>query len=241
MTTPPSTDPKLTAGNETPASPGFEENLHSFWAKNRNAVFVFCALVLVAIVGKEGWAYFSNQKQESVSEAYALATTPDKLRTFAKKNAGQSLAGLAHLSLADDAYSARKYSEAATEYEQAASSVKVPALVGRAKLGLAMSQIQNNQATQGEVGLKQLANDATQFKAVRAEAAYQLASLAAAAGKVDDVKKLAEQIMQLDTSGVWAQRAMMLQASLPQSPVPTTTAPTPDKKDGGINIKLPGK
>jgi len=49
-----------------------------------------------------------------------------------------------------------------------------------------------------------------------------LASQAAAAGQAADVEKYSNQLMQIDGASPWAQRAMMLRATLPApvSPVP---------------------
>ncbi len=63
--------------------------------------------------------------------------------------------------------------------------------------------------------LKQLSGDAGQLKAIRTEAAYHLVSLAADAGKADEVKNYLEQLMQIDPASPWTQRAAALRLGLP--------------------------
>jgi hypothetical protein len=100
-----------------------------------------------------------------------------------------------------------------------------------------MAKLQGGQTSEGENQLKQLASDAGQMKAVRAEAAYQLASQANAAGRTDDALKFIDQVMTLEQGGTWAQRAMMLRAMLP---VPAAPIGLPAAGATPV-IKLPAK
>jgi hypothetical protein len=161
---------------------------------------------------------------------------PAKLAAFADANSGHALAGVAYLKLADDKYSASDYAGAAAGYQKAAGSLKNEALLGRAKLGAAMSQLNGSEAAAGEAALKVLSNDPAVLKGVRAEATYSLASLAAAAGRADDVKKLVDQVSRIDAAGIWAQRATLLLAGLPADAKPAATAETP-----AVSFKAPGK
>jgi hypothetical protein len=150
------------------------------------------------------------------------------------------LGTLAQLRLTDDAYTAGKAAEAVTGYETVAAKLKTGPLFARAQLGLAMAKIAAGKTAEGETALKALAGDAAQLKGIRAEASYHLASLAAEAGRADDVKKYSEQVAQIDPSSPWTQRAMTLRASLPVAPAaaaPQTAAPAA----GDVQIKLPGK
>src|SRR5258708_32087286 len=90
--------------------PGFEARLQTFWAENRNLVLLACAAALLAIVGREGWQYFSAMREKSVQEDYAaVADSPEKLATFADGHAGHALAGVAYLRLADRSFEALDY------------------------------------------------------------------------------------------------------------------------------------
>ncbi len=195
--------------------PGFEVTVQAIWAKNRGFILLLGVAALLAIVGREGWQYFSEMREQSLRQQYAqVSDKPDQLGAFAEANSGHPLAGVAYLQVADRKFEAADYKGAATFYTKAAGSLKNEALLGRAKLGSAISQINGGDNAAGEASLKALSADQTLTKAVRAEATYHLASLANEAGKSDEAKKLAEEILKLDLNGPWAQRATMLLGNL---------------------------
>ena len=234
-------DRKLVSVDETYIAPSFEDSLNLFWKKNGTAVLVLCGVVLVGICAKGGWDYLQGQKELEVEQAYAAATTSDQLKSFAAAHADHSLAGIAQLRLADEAYAAGKSAEAVAAYDKAVTALKTGPLAARAQLGRALSKAQAGKSAEATTELKQLASDAGQLKGVRAEAAYQLASLAAEALNAADVQKYSDQLMQLDPSGPWAQRAMMLRASLPPAPAAPAPAKTDAPAPGAIQVKVPGK
>jgi len=216
----------------------FEDKMRGFWASYRKVVLALCALVVLGIVGKGALEYFEEQREEGVRKAYAAATTPDQLKAFAAANASHSLAGVAHLRMADEAYKAGKAADAVSGYEKAAGILKSGPLAARARLGLALSNVLAGKSADGAKVLGQVAGDEKEFKAVRAEAIYHLCSLAAEAGQADEVQKRVDELMKLDVSSPWTQRAMSLRASLP----PAADA----KKDAaaapaGVQVKVPGK
>lgn len=234
MSTPAPLNPNptpVTAGEPT-VTPGFEHQLHAFWAKNSKSVYTLCLVVLIVIVAQGAYTVYRGWQDEKVANQYAAASNSEKLKAFATANAGHSLAGVAWLRLADEAYAAGKYADAAQNY-QSAAALKDGPLVGRARLGQAISKLQGGQTAEAETLLKQIASDAKQMKSVRAEAAYQLASNASVAGRNDEALKYLDQVTSIEPTGTWAQRAMMLRISLP-APVATTTGGTPA-------ITLPGK
>ncbi|MGA2444597.1 MAG: hypothetical protein ABSG50_04085 [Opitutaceae bacterium] len=217
----------------------FDEQLRIFWEKNRQALYIGCALVVLAIVGRYVYETLAAQREAEIEAAYAVATTPAKLQAFARDNASHPLAGAAYLKLADDAYAAGNFAEAFINYSKAAAMLPGTPFATRALLGKAMSQIQSGRTTEGTAILRQLAEDAAQLRAVRCEAAYHLASLAFEAGNFGEVVKLTDLIMQLDTGGLWAQRSLLLRVRTP-GPV---AAATPDKKGEAapeVSVKLPG-
>jgi len=234
-------DRKLVAVDESYIAPSFEDKLNLFWTKNGTAVLVLCGLVVVGILAKGGWDYLQGQKELDIKKAYAAATTSDQLKSFAAAHTEHSLAGVAQLRLADEAYTAGKSADAIAGYEKAAATLKTGPLAARAQLGRALAKVQVGKSAEATTELKQIAADAAQFKGLRAEAAYHLTSLAAEAANAADVQKYSDQLMQLDPSGPWTQRALMLRASLP----PAAAAATPAKSDAApasdVQIKLPGK
>ena len=236
-------DRNLVAVDENYIAPTFEDRLRLFWEKNGTLVLVLCGLVLAGILAKGGWEYLQGQKENEIGRAYAAASTPEQLKAFAAAHAGHSLAGIAQLRMADDAYAAGKSAEALAGYEQAAAAIKTGPLAARAGLGRALSKILAGKSAEGTAELKQLAGNASELKGLRAEATYHLASLAADGGNAAEVQTYSEQLMKIDPSSPWAQRAMALRASLP-TPPPAAAMPgeaKPAEAAPTMQIKLPGK
>jgi hypothetical protein len=209
MTTP--TDPKAAEN----APPNFEVKLHGFWQKNREAVIAVCVVALLAVATKGGWELYTAQREKSIAADYAAATTSEKLHDFAHIHQGHVLAGVAHLRLADEEYAAGKYADAIADYMQASEALAGTPFAGRAQLGAAIAKIQAGRTAEGKDQLRQIADNFSQLKAVRAEAAYDLASAAADEGQADDAKKFAAQVQQIDANGPWAKRAIELTANQP--------------------------
>lgn len=228
---------KPTPEGTTPAvyEPAFETAVQSFWEKNRQGIFIFVGAGLLAIAGYFGWEKVAEGREDDLKAEYAKASDQAaKLEAFANANSGHTLAGVASLRLADEKFAAGDYKAAATAYQKAAGSLKEPGLLGRAKLGAAVSQLNGGDQAGAETTLKAVSADASLDKTVRAEAGYHLASLAADAGKVDDVKKLAEEISKLDAGSLWAQRATMLVVRQGGAAKPAeTAAPSLTFKPGG--------
>lgn len=211
------TNPPAENQPQTPSQPApdFSAQMHAFWEKNRTFVFGLCVVILLAIVGREGWEYINARHEESVREDFvATAAQPAKLTAFAAEHENHPLGGVAWLRLADSQYTSGDFKSAAANYAKAAASLTESAFKSRARLGAAMSQLAGGDTTAGEAALKTLSSDTAVEKVVRAEAAYHLASLAQQAGKLDEARKLAEEVGKIDAAGLWAQRAFALLSTL---------------------------
>ena len=250
MTTPASPAPNPPAGDDrnlvaaaTSPAVTFEDRVRTFWTGNRNVITGLCIGVALAILGKGGWDHLQRDKESGVVQVYAAADSSEKLKAFAAAHAGHPLAGVAQLRLADEAYQAGKAAEAAGLYQQAAATLKGDPLGARARMGRAVAQLAAGQATEATPALKALADDSSQLKAVRAEAAFHLASLAVEAKDANEAQRLVDQLMQIDVSSPWTQQAMMLRASLPATPAPAAApaSPAPSGAAPAVEVKLPGK
>jgi hypothetical protein len=249
--TPAGDDRNLVAVDPTTAL-SFEDKLHLFWQKNRTIVIGLCVVVLVGIVAKGAWSYMARQKELEVEKAYSAATTTEQLKTFSAAHKDHTLGGIAQLRIADEAYLAAKSTDAIAAYEQALATLKTGPLAGRAKLGRALAKAQAGKGAEATTELKQVADDASQIKVIRAEAAYHLTSLAVDASNAVDAQKYVDQLNQLEPMGPWAQRAASLRATLPvlpaaAAPAPTTPAPAaptapevPKKEEPGVKLNVPG-
>jgi len=207
--------PTAPASENAPASPSFEEKLNGFWAKNRKLVFLLCAVVVVVIVAREVSVLSAAQSRERLAQSYATAAaTPEGLRRFAQDNAGLQLGGVAWLQVADAAYEADKFSDAASAYEQSLKGLaRGSTLANRAALGLAVSQLKGGSEAQGKAALAALADSPSVSVAVRAEAAYHLALSAHVAGEQEAFAQRATQLAQIDPASLWNQRLLSLQVT----------------------------
>lgn len=223
MPTPPApSDPKAAEAIPVP----LDESLRRAWERHGNTIYVACALIVAAILARGGWDYVVAQREHDVRKEYAACTTPESLGAFAASHPGHPLAALARLQMADDAYAGGHYADSVAKYEEAAAQLPPGPFQARAKLGLAMAQALSGKTADAEAGLRQLLNDAGQLNAIRCEAGYQLAGLAAAAGRESEIQKLAEQLMQIDPSSPFSERVFALRTGA-TGPAPTAPpAPT---------------
>jgi predicted negative regulator of RcsB-dependent stress response len=246
MTSAPSSEPQgkdpKTGGAASPLSAattavGFEEAVHQFWEKNRQQIVWVCVAVLLFMVGKEAWERIAAMRERNRQEEFTqAASSPAKLAAFADANRGHALGGVAHLMLADQRFESGEFKQAAISYQQAKGLLTLPALIGRARLGEAVSNLNAGDRAAGETALKAIAADTALLKVTRSEASYHLASLAAEAGRGDDVKKLVEEISKLDPASTWSQRATLLLANLPAEAKPAEAASKP-----AVSFKPGGK
>ena len=244
-TNPAGDDRNLVAADAQPAVT-FADRLQLFWEKNATAVLALCTLVILGVAAKGLWDHFQRQRELDIGQDYAAATTPEQLKSFASSHEGHFLAGVAQLRLADDAYTAGKYAEAVTGYDQALAILKTGPLATRLQLGRAIARIQSGKVAEGSADLKQLLDDPLQLRAIRTEAGYHLASLAAESHNSTEVQAISDRLMQIDPSSLWTQRGMTLRTNIPVAPAavaaPAATAPAAQPGETpSVQLKLPGK
>jgi hypothetical protein len=215
--------------NQARASQSPEEFLKQAWGRYGFAFYVLCGAVAVGILAKGGLDYLNVQKELGIQKDFSACVSNDSFRDFAAAHPGHPLTGVAELTVADNLYSAGKYSDAVSVYSSAVADLpKVPVL-GRAKLGLAMSQALAGKTADAEVGLRLLLNDAGQLKTIRCEAGYHLAGIAVAAGRGADVQAIAEQVMRIDATSPFAERTFSLRppgsgsVTVPGAPIPAAS------------------
>jgi hypothetical protein len=220
--------PTTPAPSDPPAAPlsvPFEESLRQAWLRHGNTIYALCALIIAAILVKGGWDYLIVHKELETRKEYAACATPESYRAFAASHPGHPLAGLAELKVADDAFGTRHYADAVAGYEKAAADIPEVAFQGRAKIGMAMAEALSGRVADAQAGLRQLLGDPNQLNAVRCEAGFHLAGLAAEAGRAEEVQKIAEQLMEIDASSPFAERAFALRAEMPEPPAAAPAAP----------------
>ncbi len=230
-------DRNLVTVDENYLAPTFEDRLRLFWEKNSRAVLAAIALVFAVILGKGAYEIISAQREKALASEFGTAVTDEQLKTFVNAHGDHVLGGLAQLTLADRAYSAADYAGARAAYEKASGILKSNTFGGRARLGAAISAVQAGAGAEGEAALKQLAADLTLEKTIRAEAAYHLALIAAAAGNTAEAIRLIEQTTVIDAEGPWADRASMLRSTLPAVTAASEASPEAGQPVPSVSLK----
>lgn len=219
----PADDRNLVTVDDTYVAPGFEDRIQLFWEKNSKVVITAIIVVALVIIARGVLNTLAEQRELATQADYAAATDNDALKAFIASHEGHTLAGVASLRLADEAYAAGDYTAATTLYNQASSALGDSLPAGRARLGAAVSTIQAGQTAEGEAALALVADETGSPDAIRAQAAYHLAVTARAAGNTAEAARRAEQVTVLAADGIWSQQAMRLRASLPTPSTPAAT------------------
>ena len=95
-----------------------------------------------------------------------------------------------------------------------------------------MAMLQSGRAAEAKTALKAIAASEAETEAHRAEAYYHLTSLAASDNNAADVNTYSDQLMKLDPSSPWTQRALALRSNV--------DAGEPVASDAPPTITLPG-
>jgi predicted negative regulator of RcsB-dependent stress response len=204
------------ASDKKPAeAPVFlEDRLKQAWERYATAVYVLCGLVIAGMLAKGGLDYLNVQKELEIQKEYAACATPEAFKAFAAEHRSHPLGAMVELKLADEAFLGGKFAEAVTNYEKAVADLPAGPFQSRAKLGLAASLVRSGKAAEAEASLRKILNDAAEYKALRCEAGYDLAELAVSGGHPGDVQNLATQLMQIDPTSPFAERAFALRSEL---------------------------
>lgn len=240
----PGDDRNVVAAGSQGTVVSFEDQIQAFWHKNSRFILFVIALGFLAIIGREVVTYMWKVRESGISEAYGAADNSAKLKAFAAEHASHKLAGFAWIRLADEAYTAGNYSDAAASYDKAAPLLVDTPMSARARIGSALSQSLGGNRTQGDSALKAITTDLSIMQALRSEARYHLATFAISDGNIEDARKQLDDLAQADLTGMWAQRAFMLRSSLPaEAVVATTPATAPAATTGEVpllKLNLPG-
>ena len=191
-----------------------EENLRQAWARYGNAIYVLCGMIVAGMLAKGGLDYLAAQKELEIQKEYSACTTDEAYKAFAAVHRNHPLGALVELKIADEAFVLGKFPEAVTNYTKAVADLPAGPFQSRARLGLAISQARAGKTVDAEASLRKILEDAAELKPVRCEAGYDLAELAVSGGRPSEVQKLAEQLMQIDPTSPFAERAFALRTEL---------------------------
>jgi hypothetical protein len=190
--------------------PSAEQRLKMMWERYGGLIYFTCGIVALGILAKGGWEYLNVQKELGIQKEFSECTTPDSFLSFAAKHPGHALAGVAEETVADNYFTAGRYPDALKAYASAVTDLPEGPVRSHARLGQAMSLDLTGKTSEAESDFRQIMDDTTQLKTIRCEAGYHLAGIALAAGRGTDVPKIAEQLMKIDSSSPFSERAFML-------------------------------
>lgn len=232
-------DRNLVTIDENYLAPTFEDKLLMFWEKNGRAVITVVVVAALAIVARWAFGAYAESRERAIAAEYAAAKDSAALKAFAQAHPEAELAGVAQLRIADEAYTAGNFAAAQADYDAAAKALSGQVLGDRARLGAAISKLQAGDAAGGKAALEALAKDVVFTRTLRAEAAFHLALQARDAGQPAEAKKMIELVLTADATGLWAQRAMQLQSSLPAEPAPAAPAAVESAPSAGPAVPAP--
>jgi len=149
------------------------------WDKNKTGLFAVFGIIALAVAG---YTYFDKQDESESSErssSFLRASleqegAEDRFLSFANDNEDK-LGGVASYRAAVIQYRAQKYSEAASNFDQAAKALNEDPLLGRALIGQAVSLLKTAAAdNQGYDLLGKVASNESLLPADRSEAHFLL-------------------------------------------------------------------
>lgn len=242
----PGDDRNLVLVDQDFGQPDLEDRMWLFWLRNRVAILGIGILVVAGVLGWIAWAAMAEWQLGSLkSEAQRVGETPEERLSFARKHAGKPIAGVNALHVADQFYSEKKFTEAASAYALAkdcfpATDSFHAAPAGRALMGLAFCKLQNADRDGGVALLSELAGSPAFLEAHRAQAYYSLAILAVETRDFASARKWLDAMDRDAPGGGWAMSKQQLILLVPELakpaaealPIPTTPSaatPSPEK------------
>ena len=183
-----------------------EDRISIYWMENKGFISSCIFVLALLIIGLNGMRMYESHAEAQLQAAYAEAIANETIADFAQANSSKDLGGLAALTVADQAYSAKEFEKALNFYGIAADALGTNFLAGRSLLGQAFANFyMGNEKT----ALAQLADIAANSKLAEvacAEAAYHLAVEADLADRRGEYDRYIAQIQASPIATQWQQR-----------------------------------
>lgn len=188
------------------AQVSLEDQLKLWWDANRGALLVGAAAALLFVGLWQAFSLYRRQWESKAQAAYQAAVTSEDRLAFAQEFKKSPLAGLALLSLGDEAWAQKDYTTALARYRGAVDALDKSPLGGKARLAAALATLYTGDRSTAATALLALARDTSLFQAVRAEAAYHRALLAREDGDTATFDQCHELIVSLPYADGWLSR-----------------------------------
>lgn len=191
-----------------------EERIKLWWERNRAALAVGAIVALVIVIGFQGIRLQREAFDRKVQEAWLEVTTDEARLAFAEQYETHPLGGIAWLKIGDAAYADSNFEEAQIAYETASEALVEPVFQGRARIGAAISALKNGERERARLALEQLAGDPAMFEAIRAEAAFHRALMAAEDKDTEAFERYRQLLMTLQYTQGWMSRLETVEAQI---------------------------
>ena len=225
--------------------PDLEDRMWLFWVRNKILIVSIGMILVIGALGYIAWCAFSDYKVFSLQAEYqAVAQTPDARLSFARKNQGAPIAGIAAIEAGDQLYKDGKFAEAGEAYAFARGNFPLEekfmaAFAGLAMLGSALARIKNADRDGGIAVLMELARTPYFLATHRGEAMYKLVVLALEKNDIVSARQWLDALdRELPPGNEWAkgkQELLRLEPALMQpDPVPAPAAPAPEASPSSV-------
>jgi FKBP-type peptidyl-prolyl cis-trans isomerase FklB len=160
------------------------------WKKSKNTLFSVLGAIALAVAIS---TFYNNSKEEEAAErslrflnaSVSEVGSEEKFLSFAE-DYEDTLGGVAQYRAASLQYGDERFSEAATNFLEAANRLAGDPLRGRAKIGHAVSLIKDGKKEEGKSALLKIINDGNLLKSDQFEARYLLGVHALSNDKRDE-------------------------------------------------------
>ena len=177
-----------------------EDRISMYWMENKSFISSCIFVLALLIIVLNGMRMYKSHAEVELQNTYAEATANETLADFAQANSNKDLGGLAALTVADQAYSAKEFNKALNFYGIAADALATNFLSGRALLGQAFANFYIGNEEAALVQLAEIAANNSLAEVARAEAAYHLAVEADVANRTDLQRARAPHVVQANPS-----------------------------------------
>ena len=184
----------------------FEDRISMYWMENKGFVGSCILVFALFIIGFNGMRMYRSHAESTLQIAYSKAIANETIADFAQANSNKDLGGLAALTVADQAYSAKEFNKALNFYGIAADALATNFLSGRALLGQAFANFYIGNEEAALVQLAEIAANNSLAEVARAEAAYHLAVEADVANRTEEYNRYIAQIQASPIATQWQQR-----------------------------------
>lgn len=186
-----------------------EDRISMYWMENKSFISSCIFVLALFIIGFNGMSMYQSHAKSKLQIAYAEAVANEKIAEFAQANSNKDLGGLAALTVADQAYSAKDFEKALSYYTIAANALADKFLAGRSLLGQAFANFYMGNEKTALTLLANIAANSNLAEVARAEAAYHLAVEADVANRSEEYDRYIAQIQASPIAAQWQQRVAM--------------------------------